>query len=128
MELMQWLYDIDDTGYRASLSILWQGFVRPTDLPRCVGKDVAGLEGAHRSACFSESPLDELAQLIRTRSLYGVGFCQDFLRLIAVSRSGTFSMAAPRPSGGLRKSAGVALVDTEDPLWQKYAFRRRTRP
>ncbi len=32
-ELIDWLNAIDDTGYRASLSILWGGFIRPTYLP-----------------------------------------------------------------------------------------------
>jgi hypothetical protein len=79
-ELLEWLNTIDDAGYRASLSILWDGFVRPTGLPLCVGRDVPGLEEKHRSACFSETALNELARLISTRSLYGVGFRQSFLR------------------------------------------------
>lgn len=124
MELMQWLYEIDDTGYRASLSILWQGFVRPTDLPRCVGRDVAGLEDAHRSACFSESPLDDLAKLIETRSLYGVGFRQDFLRINRGQPVKYLRHGSAEAQGWAQKLSRrcVAGVDTEDPLWQKTPF------
>jgi hypothetical protein len=124
MELIQWLNDIDDTGYRASLSILWQGFVRPTDLPLCVGKDVAELEDAHRSACFSESPLDELAALIEKRSLYGVGFHQAFLRInrgqpVKYLQHG--GADAQWWAEEIRRRC-VAEVDTKDPLWQKTPF------
>jgi hypothetical protein len=124
IELLQWLDDIDDTGYRASLSILWQGFVRPTDLPRCVGRDVAGLEEAHRSACFSESPLDELARLIETRSLYGVGFRQDFLRINGgqpvkyIQYGGADSQRWAQEISRRR----VATADAKDPFWQKTPF------
>lgn len=65
-ELLDWLNAIDDTGYRASLSILWDGFVRPTYLPLCVGQKAPRLEENHRSACFSETALNELARLIST--------------------------------------------------------------
>jgi hypothetical protein len=124
MELMQWLYDIDATGYRASLSILWQGLVQPTGLPRCVGKDVAGLEDAHRSACFSESPLDKLARLIKKRSVYGVGFRQEFLRnnrgqpVKYLQRGGAEAQWWAQEIS--RRC--VTEVHTEDPLWQKTPF------
>src|SRR4051794_26775519 len=78
-EMLRWLDRIDDTGYRTSLSILGSGFIRPTTDPLGVGGSVPELAAAHRSACFSESPLDELARLVETRSLYGVGFRQTFL-------------------------------------------------
>jgi hypothetical protein len=124
IELAQWLDDIDDTGFRASLSILWQGFVRPTHLPRCIGKDVGGLEKAHRSACFSESPLDELARLVETRSLYGIGFYRDFLRTNGgqpvkyLEHDGT--EAAWWAQEVSRRC--VAAVDTEDPFWRETPF------
>lgn len=124
IELVQWLDDIDDTGFRASLSILWQGFVRPTDLPCCVGKDVAGLEEAHRSACFSESPLDELARLVETRSLYGIGFRQDFLRInrgqpVKYLQHG--SADAKWWSQEVSRRCG-AVIDRKDPLWRDTPF------
>lgn len=124
IELVQWLDDIDDTGYHTSLSILWEGFVRPTDLPLCVGKGIAGLKDAHRSACFSESPLDELSRLIETRSLYGIGFTQDFLRLnggqpvIYLSHGGA---EAQRWAQKVR-SRCIPSVDANDPLWQETPF------
>lgn len=124
VELVRWLDDIDDTGYRASLSILWQGFVRPTDLPRCVGKDVAGLEDAHRSACFSESPLDDLARLIETRSLYGIGFHQDFLRInrgqpVKYLQHG--GADAQRWAQEISRRC-VVKIDAKDSLWQITPF------
>jgi len=124
IELVQWLNDIDDTGFHASLSILWQGFVRPTDLPRCVGTGVVGLEEAHRSACFSESPLDDLARLVETRSLYGIGFRQDFLRLNRgqpVKYLQYDSDDARWWSQEVSKRRGVA-IDKEDPLWRDTPF------
>lgn len=124
IELLQWLDDIDDTGYRASLSILRQGFVRPTNLPRCVGRDVVGLEDAHRSACFSESSLDELGRLIETRSFYGVGFRQDFLRI----NGGQPVKYVQHRSADARQWAQeisrrcVAEADSKDPFWRKTPF------
>jgi hypothetical protein len=124
IELVQRLDDIDDTGYRASLSILWQGFVRPTDLPRCVGRDVAGLEQAHRSACFSESRLDELARLIATRSLYGIGFRQNFLRMnrgrpVKYLQPGSADARWWRQEISRRR---FAEIDTKDSFWQTTPF------
>jgi hypothetical protein len=124
IELLQWLDDIDDTGFRASLSILCQGFVRPTDLPRCVGRDVGGLEEAHRSACFSESPLDELSRLIDTRSLYGVGFRQDFLRINGGQRVKYVQPGGADAQRWVQEISRrcVAEADAEDPFWRKTPF------
>lgn len=123
-ELVQWLDDIDDTGYHTSLSILWQGLVRPTSLPFCIGKDVAGLKDAHRSACFSESRLNELARLIGTRSLYGIGFAQDFLRINGGQRVTYLEHGGTEAQRWTRKISRrcVAEVDTKDPLWQTTPF------
>jgi hypothetical protein len=119
-ELLDWLNAIDDTGYRASLNILCDGFVRPTCLPLCVGRNVPGLEENHRSACFSETALNELARLISTRSVYGVGFRQAFLRDRGGRRvryAEPDSAEAERWSNAVRQRV-LDGVDPDDPLWR----------
>jgi hypothetical protein len=123
-DLLRWLDSIDDTGFRTSLSILGSGFIRPTSYPMGVGETVPELADAHRSACFSESPLDDLARLIETRSLYGVGFRQSFLQ----QRGGDRVIYVPDDSAeagswrqhvAARRSAGV---DPGDGFWMKTPF------
>jgi hypothetical protein len=120
IELLDWLNAIDDTGYRVSLSILWDGFVRPTFLPLCVGRNVPGLEENHRSACFSETALNELAPLISTRSVYGVGFRQDFLRERGGQRVRYIEPDTDEAERwrNLVRQRLVDGVDHDDPLWR----------
>ncbi|MGH3005640.1 MAG: hypothetical protein ACRDOS_07035 [Gaiellaceae bacterium] len=124
VEIVKWLSDTDDTGYRASLSILWDCFIRPTTYALGVGQSVRELKDAHRSACFSESTLDDLAQLILTRSLYGVGFRQEFLHSHGGRR------VTYLPHGGLEAKKWAhdireclrGAVDPTDALWQETPF------
>lgn len=124
IELSAWLDAIDDTGYRVSLSILWDRFVRPTCLPLCVGRKVQGVQEKHRSACFSETPLHELAKLIATRSLYGIGFHQSYLRKsggrpVRYVQSNTDEAECWRAAVRQREVGGV---NPDDPLWRDTPF------
>jgi hypothetical protein len=124
MELMKWLSDLDDTGYRASLSILSERFIRPTTYALGAGKGVPELKETQRSACFSESTLDDLARLISTRSLYGVGFRQEFLQ----RHGGRRVTYLPHEGPEARKWAHdirerrLEGVDPTDPLWGDAPF------
>lgn len=123
-ELIQWQNDVDSTGYWSSLSILWQGHIRPTTDPLGVAAEVPEVEVAHRSACFSATGLDKLARLIKTRSLYGVGFTQDVLaaaggRRVRYLRRG--SADAARWAIDIRERQRMG-VDPSDPFWRETPF------
>lgn len=137
--MIEWLNAIDETGFRASLSILWEGFIRPTNLPLCIGRAIPGLEEAHRSACFSATALDRLQRLVSTRSLYGIGFTHEFLQsnggrpvqyLRADSAGGQCwvdevnrrALAGPQPSEPIwRDTPFVDILDSdeEDTRWEE---------
>lgn len=123
-ELMQWQNDIDGTGYWSSLSILWEGHVRPTRDPLGVAASVSEVEASHGSACFSATRLDKLARLINTRSLYGVGFEQNKLavaggRPVQYLRRGSPEAVAVANDVRDRQCAGV---NPADPFWKKTPF------
>ena len=67
------------SAYDVMLSILWDGMIRAGAKALGAARQVPGLGDSQRSACFSEIPLDMLDRLIDRRSLYGIGFRQDFL-------------------------------------------------
>lgn len=122
--LQRWLMDIDDTGYRSSLSILWDGFVRPTDGPLGIAADVSEVEASQRSACFSATRLDRLAKLIAKRSSYGVGFRQDVLaaaggRRVCYLSVGSVEVAKLTDAIQQRRRLGIAPAD---PFWHTTPF------
>jgi hypothetical protein len=123
-DFVQWLDDVDDTGFRASLSILWQGFIRPTSYPLGAAHEMAEFQVEHRAACFSETPLDSLGRLVSTRSLYGVGFDQRFLQAHRggpVTYLGHGSAEAQQWNDEMRRR-NVGAVDKEDPFWTAALF------
>jgi hypothetical protein len=82
-------------------------------------RHVLGLGSSQHSACFSEIPLDLLDRLIVRRSMYGIGFHQDFLvkrgggRVWYLDKDG-----APAYNFKAQISTAVAKgVDPNDPLW-----------
>jgi len=122
--MLEWLNEIDDTGYRVSLSILWDGHVQATTYAMGIADDVPEVEASHRSACFSATRLDKLAQLIKTRSLYGVGFSQDVVAA-AGGRSVQYLDSCGTDATALRKRIEAqrrAGVKAGDPLWTKTPF------
>jgi len=124
IEALAWLNATDTSGFRSSLSILWEGHVRPTRYPMGVAAHVTELKDRHRSACFSESPLDDLKRLIETRSVYGVGFTQEFLERHGGERV-LYVAPGSAEEATWRKAvddACVGGVDPTDPLWEKTPF------
>jgi hypothetical protein len=124
MELMHWQNDIDTSGYFASLSILWEGRIRPTSYALGFAADVAEIGVTQRCACFSATRLDKLEHLIDTRSTYGVGFSQHVL---------TASGGRPvsyLPCGGAETAHWTAEVerrqrtgaDPNDTFWRETRF------
>jgi hypothetical protein len=121
---LHWLTEIDDTGFRASLSILWYGYVRPTSYALGIAAGVPEVEATQCSACFSATRLDKLKHLIATRSLYGVGFRQDLLygaggRPVRYLASGSEQVKSLQTDISERQKAGV---NPRDELWKKTPF------
>ena len=120
---VRWLSDIDVTGFRASLGILWDGFIRPTTYGLGAAADVPEVEATQCAACFSATRLDKLAKLIKTRSSYGVGFRQDELALaggpVKYLKAGSAEAAELQRDIRERRRHGV---DPADPFWQTTPF------
>jgi hypothetical protein len=123
-ELRQWQNDIDTTGYFSSLSILWEGHIRATASPLGVAANVDPIKRTQCSACLSATRLDKLARLIKSRSMYGVGFRQHVL-----------TAAGGQPVRYLRRDGTEAAwwaqeverrqltqVDPTDPFWRETPF------
>lgn len=121
---LRWLDDIDSTGYQNSLSILWDGHVRPAHDPLGAAAEVPEVESGHRSACFSATRLDKLARLIKTRSLYGVGFEQRRLEAKG-GRPVTYLPSRSKEAKTLARAISArrrAGVDPDDPFWKATPF------
>ena len=56
---MRWLNDIDDTGFSASLGILWDGFIRPQDLLSMAGGPVQYLKATSAAAADMTRDISE---------------------------------------------------------------------
>lgn len=112
------------SGYSTVLSILYDGFVRPIEEPHGVAWEISELIDLNRPACFSEVPLHLLGRLMKTRSEYGVGFSQCFLRAKGGGRL-WYVEDDSGPAEALvklvdeRREAGIDLAD---PLWQVTPF------
>jgi hypothetical protein len=111
------------SAYDVMLAILWEGRIR-TGGPFGAARRVAGLGESQCSACLSEIPLDLLARLIQRRSLYGIGFRQDFLvekggaRVWYLDKDGTVAAAFKE----VVRSAESGEVDPSAPLWKVTPF------
>jgi hypothetical protein len=114
----------DKTGYSNIMSILWEGRIEPFAEPHGAGKDVPEVADAHRSAALSEIPLHLLDRLVKHRSLYGIGFSQDFL----VTRGGArvwYIEASGAPAQAIHRQVEHRVregVDPADPFWQVTPF------
>lgn len=64
----------DRTGYVPWMEILGGGVLKPGKEPLGVAVGVPSIGPSQRAVCFSETPLDMLERIVRTRSLYGLGF------------------------------------------------------
>ncbi len=65
--------------YDVMIKILWEGRINAVT-PLGAVRKLTHLGDSQKSACFSEIPLDLLRRLIERRSLYGIGFRQDYPR------------------------------------------------
>jgi hypothetical protein len=114
----------DKTGYSNIMSILWEGRIEPFAEPHGAGKDVPEVADAHRSAALSEIPLHLLDRLVKHRSLYGIGFSQDFL----VTRGGArvwYIEAGGAPAQAIHRQVEHRVregVDPADPFWHVTPF------
>jgi hypothetical protein len=111
------------SAYDVMLKILWEGRIEPTG-PLGAARNLTELAESQRSACFSEIPLDLLARLIARRSLYGIGFRQDFLgdhggaRVWYLDKGG----AAAEAFKETVRAAMTGGIDHDDPVWRVTPF------
>ena len=76
-DMSDWI--VHFTGTEEHLrAILSDGFIRPSG-PFGNGKNIAELTESHRSACFSEIPLDHLRRLYDRHGRWGIGFPRKFV-------------------------------------------------
>jgi hypothetical protein len=124
LEFMQLVTGGDQSGFYSSLSILWQGHIRPTGYALGAAQHVAQAADRQRAACFSESPLDQLATLIESRSRYGVGFTQDFLAKHGGGKVRYLDPDSAQANAYARRVDACAVKDPEgsDALWAKTVF------
>lgn len=112
------------TGYDPWISILYGHEIRPGVKPLGAARWIPELAEAHRSACFSEIPLDMLDRLIERRSLYGVGFQKDVL--ISYGGAPLWYLDKESLQGqmiyDLVKEKERAGVDPDDFLWTMTPF------
>lgn len=111
-------------GYENIMSILWDGHIEPFREPHGAGKDIPELAEDHRSAAFSEIPLQLLTRLVRARSPFGIGFSQDFLlengggRVWYLETTGAIADAVRSQV----MAQSVAPIDRFDPFWRTTPF------
>jgi hypothetical protein len=109
--------------YEVMLKILWEGRIAPTG-PLGAARKLTELGDSQRSACFSEIPLDLLARLIERRSLYGIGFRQDFLVDHGGARVWYLDKGGPAAESfqALVRDAMTGGIDPTDALWRITPF------
>jgi hypothetical protein len=111
------------TEYDVMLKILWEGTVLPTG-PLGAARKLTALGDSQKSACFSEIPLDLLGRLIARRSLYGIGFRQDFLTERGGARVWYLDKDGPAAESfkELVRSGMTGGVDPIAPIWKTTPF------
>jgi hypothetical protein len=72
-------YVVHFTNTEASFSsILREGFIRPSG-PFGWGRTIAQVQEVHKSACFSEVPLNHIQRLMDRHGSWGIGFKKEFI-------------------------------------------------
>jgi hypothetical protein len=106
------------SAYEVIMKILWEALIAPTG-PFGAAKNLTELGDSQKSACFSEIPLDLLERLVNRRSLYGIGFRQDFLISRAGARVWYLDRDGPRAESFQRlvREAMTGGIDVTDSLW-----------
>jgi hypothetical protein len=116
--------DGEKSGYFTVMSILWDGWIKPVDDPHGVAGEIPELAEFNRPACFSEIPLHLLGRLMKTRSEYGIGFSQRFLRSKGGGRL-WYVEDDSEPAKALAELVNQhreSDVDLDDPLWKVTPF------
>lgn len=105
--------------YDVMIKILWEGRINAVT-PLGAARKLAHLGDSQKTACFSEIPLDLLGRLIERRSLYGIGFRQDFLVAHGGARVWYLDKDGPAAASfnALLAPAITSGVDANDPVWR----------
>lgn len=116
--------DGEKSGYWPVMSILYDRRINPVADPHGAAWEIPDLRDLNRPACFSEIPLHLLGRLVETRSEYGIGFSQRFLRSKGGARiwyveddSETADAIKSLIWGHVQDG-----VDVDDPLWKVTRF------
>jgi Putative abortive phage resistance protein AbiGi, antitoxin len=111
------------TGSEASLqSILQDRFIRPSG-PFGNGKNVAEVADRHKSACFSEIPLDHLRRLYERHGPWGIGFAKELLDREGGSRVWYLEKGTRAEQAVFEMHRHVLLSgDFADPFWTLTPF------
>jgi hypothetical protein len=111
------------SAYDAMLSILWDGMINPTG-PLGAARNLEELGASQWSACFSEIPLDLLVRLIDRRSLYGIGFREDFLVDQGGARVWYLDKDGPAAESFTEtvREAMTGGLDPQEPIWHITPF------
>ncbi len=109
--------------YDVMIKILWEGRINAVT-PLGAARKLAHLGDSQKTACFSEIPLDLLGRLIERRSLYGIGFRQDFLVAHGGARVWYLDKDGPAAASfnALLAPAITSGVDANDPVWRITPF------
>jgi hypothetical protein len=104
--------------YEVMMKILWEGRIAPTG-PLGAVRKLPELGDSQKSACLSEIPLDLLTRLIQRRSLYGIGFRQDFLVDRGGARVWYLDKGAPAAESfqALVRDGMTGGIDPTDAIW-----------
>lgn len=104
------------------VAILKEGQVRPSG-PFGWARNIAQVADQHRSACFSEIPLDLIDRLVKRHGRYGLGFRKDFLKSNGGARV-WYLDADGHPSRALYERVRDLLhtQDFTDQLWTLTPF------
>jgi hypothetical protein len=109
--------------YDVMITILSEGQINAVT-PFGAARKLTQLGDSQKSACFSEIPLDLLGRLIERRSLYGIGFRQDFLVAHGGARVWYLDRDGPAAASfnALLVPAITGGVDASDPVWRITPF------
>lgn len=109
-------------------AILIEGFVRPGG-PFGWGRTTEQVKDRHRSACFSEVPIDHVSRLAARHGHYGIGFHRSFVREAGGARVWYVDDSSP-VAKALFEHVGTLISrgDFTAALWQLTPFIDRVIP
>lgn len=120
-DMSDYLVHFTDTA-DALVSMLTEGYIRPGG-PFGWGKNFAEVSEVHRSACFSEIPLDLIDRLISRHGHYGVGFKRDFITQSGGARVWYLDEGGPASQALFNRIRQLLRSqDFDDLLWKLTPF------